>query len=92
MKVTFSAPGAAKTGAALVVSNSADGHAYDSKVVESRRKGGEVSREIRGFFSAPMSNQAFGCLYGAAVMRMFSIMRWQRRKLRRRCAVAARPS
>ena len=39
MKVTFSAPGAAKTGAALVISNSGVDHAYDSEVVKAAAKG-----------------------------------------------------
>jgi len=39
MKVTFSAPGAAKTGAALVISNSGEDHAYDSDVVKAAAKG-----------------------------------------------------
>jgi len=33
MKVTFSAPSAAESGAALVISNSGENHAYDSEVV-----------------------------------------------------------
>ena len=41
MKVTFSAPGAAKTGAALVISNSGEDHAYDSDVVKAAAKGAE---------------------------------------------------
>lgn len=39
MKVTFSAPGAAKIGAALVISNSGVDHAYDGEVVKAAAKG-----------------------------------------------------
>ena len=38
MKVTFSASGAAVKGAALIISNSGDGHAYDSDVVKAAAK------------------------------------------------------
>ncbi len=38
MKVTFSAPSAAKNGAALIISNSGDNHAYDSDVVKAAAK------------------------------------------------------
>jgi len=41
MKVTFSGPGAAKTGAALVISNSGEGHPYDSEVVKAAAKGAD---------------------------------------------------
>jgi len=39
MKVTFSGPAAAKTGAALVITNSGENHAYDSDVVKAAAKG-----------------------------------------------------
>jgi len=39
MKVTFSSPGAAKKGAALVISASGVDHAYDSDVVKAAAKG-----------------------------------------------------
>jgi len=39
MKVTFSVPGAAKTGAALVISNSGEEHAYHSDMVKAAAKG-----------------------------------------------------
>jgi len=39
MKVTFSGPEAAKTGAALIVTNSGEDHAYDSEVVKAAAKG-----------------------------------------------------
>jgi len=38
MKVTFSAPGAAKVGAALVISNSGEDHAYDGDVIKAAAK------------------------------------------------------
>jgi len=38
MKVTFSGPAAAKTGAALIVTNSGEDHAYDSELVKAAAK------------------------------------------------------
>ena len=38
MKVTFSGPKAARTGAALVISNSGENHPYDSDVVKAAAK------------------------------------------------------
>jgi leucyl aminopeptidase len=51
MKVTFSAPGAAKTGAALVISNSGEGHAYDSGVVKAAAKAAKFHGKAGDGFS-----------------------------------------
>ena len=51
MKVTFSTPGAAKSGAALVVSNSGENHAYDSEVVKAAAKGANFHGKSTDAFS-----------------------------------------
>ena len=51
MKVTFSGPAAAKSGAALIITASGEGHAYDSAVVKAAASGAKFHGKSGDGFS-----------------------------------------
>jgi len=59
MKVTFSGPGAAQSGAALVISNSGENHSYDSDVVKAAAKAAKFHGKASDGFNTYVG-RAFG--------------------------------